>query len=99
MPQLIVFYEEGHNTRCLLPLASCSIRKLWLDSSLLPSLQTDGQLLQPGAVGRKELDKGVLILQPHWQARKVLNSGGSGENDAEVGLFRGPESRVTIESS
>lgn len=29
--------------------------------------------------------------QPHWQARKVLNSGGSGEDDVEVGLFRGPK--------
>lgn len=29
--------------------------------------------------------------QPHWQARKVLNSGGSGEDDVEVGLFRGLE--------
>lgn len=29
--------------------------------------------------------------QPHWQARKVLNSGGSGEDDVEVGLFRALE--------
>lgn len=55
--------------------------------------------MQPLAVGGKELDKVVLIRQPHWQARKVLNSGGSGEDDAEVGLFRGPESRVATESS
>lgn len=36
--------------------------------------------------------------QPHWQARKVLNSGGSGEDDVEVGLFRGWElSEVAVE--
>lgn len=29
--------------------------------------------------------------QRHWQARKVLNSRGSGEDDVEVGLFRGLE--------
>lgn len=35
--------------------------------------------------------RGAPGPQPHWQARKVLNSGGSGEDDVEVGLFRGPE--------
>ena len=35
--------------------------------------------------------RGAPDPQPHWQARKVLNSGGSGEEDVEVGLFRGPE--------
>lgn len=36
--------------------------------------------------------------QPHWQARKVLNSGGSGKDDVEVGLFRGRElSEVKVE--
>lgn len=39
-----------------------------------------------------------LNPQPHWQARKVLNSGGSGEDDVEVGLFRGWElSEVAME--
>lgn len=37
--------------------------------------------------------------RPHWQDRKVLNSGGSGEDDVEVGLFRGPElPGVSVES-
>lgn len=36
--------------------------------------------------------------QPHWQALKVLNSGGSGEDDVEVGLFLGLElPGVTVE--
>lgn len=36
-------------------------------------------------------ERGGPNSQPHWQARKVLNSGGSGEDDVEVGLFRGPK--------
>lgn len=66
-----------------------------------PLLWTDVQLLQLWAVGLGELNKGVLVPLPHWQARKVLNSGSSGEDDVEVGLSRGPElqgyaSRVEI---
>lgn len=62
-------------------------------------LPPTAKFLQPLAVGGKELDKEVLILHLHWQALKVLNSGGSGEDDAEVGLLRGLESKVATESS